>query len=102
MQEISSTYRKLMRAGSLLSLFLLGLGLVIQVLYGSAEKGYLNLSGSFPYLMSGIVVLLATPMAGLLFLVVYNVRIRQYPMAWLGIFLIILLIGGTWLIHPGN
>ena len=102
MQDISSHYRKLMRAGSIVSLCLLGIGLTLGMFEPyEVSKGWSWRSGHL-YLMLGIVTLLLTPIAGLITFFIYNIKNRQYPMAFLALILLGLLAGGTWLIHPGN
>jgi hypothetical protein len=95
MQEISIFYRKWMRAGSLSSLFFLIAGLSLQVAAGErTEMGYL-------FLITGILLLLITPLIGLIIFFIVNFRQKEFKMAFLILFLFILLIGGSWIVHPG-
>lgn len=102
MQEISIVYRKLMRIGSIASLFFLAVGLIIHVGLTQNASQLWDWRNSFLYLMIGIISLLLTPVAGLLAFFVFNIKQKQVAMAFLIVTLLALLVGGTWLIHPGH
>jgi hypothetical protein len=100
MQDISILYRKIMRTGSMLSLLCLAAGLTIRVAVSQNGSQAWDWQSSYLYLMIGIFTMLFTPVIGLLTFFIYNVKNKQYPMAILVVMLLVLLIGGTWLIHP--
>lgn len=102
MQEISLLYRKLMRAGSVVSLCLLIAGLALEALGTQNALHSWSWRSGFLYLMLGLIIMLLTPVAGLITVIIYNIKLKQYPMVFLAVILLALLAGGTWLIHPGN
>ncbi|MBL7996315.1 hypothetical protein JNM05_13175 [bacterium] len=102
MQDISQNYRILMRAGSVLSLSFLLLGLAVYAALPSGGAHEWEWRNGYIYLMIGIVSLLLTPLMGLLAFLIFSIRQREFTMAFLIVTLLVLLIGGTWLIHPGH
>lgn len=101
MQDVNGLYRVLMRFGSLSSLCLLLIGLIYNIVFPNIPDGW-NWSSGYSYLMLGLIVMLLTPVAGLITFFIHNIKIKQYAMAILVVILLALLAGGTWLIHPGN
>lgn len=102
MQEMSIPYRKLMRAGSIVSLFFLCIGLIVHAFASGDPAGMWSWRTGYPYLMIGIFTLLLTPIAGLGAFFIYNLKIKDYLMSLFIASILALLIGGTWFIHPGN
>ncbi|KAB2879067.1 hypothetical protein F9K33_10830 [bacterium] len=91
-----------MRTGSVLSLSFLVLGLTVYAVLPSDGAHVWEWRNGYVYLMIGIVSLLLTPLTGLLAFLVFSIRQRAFTMAFLIVTLLVLLIGGTWLIHPGH
>lgn len=101
MQDISSLYRRLMRIGSIISLFFLSVGLIIRSVMANESIDIWSWRSSHLYLMIGIVSLLSTPVAGLVAFFIFSIKQKQYSMVALVVTLLVLLIGGTWIVHPG-
>lgn len=92
MTEFSHIYARLMQYGSIgtIIFFIIGLLFPVVGMTGNEMQWFLQLSG---------LILFLTPLIGLLFLIVRLFQQRKLFMAWWAIGLIVLLFGGTWLLH---
>ncbi|MBX7152092.1 hypothetical protein K1X84_10655 [bacterium] len=92
MTEFSHIYARLMQYGSLSTVifFIISLFLPVLGIVKNDEQLFFQLGG---------LVLFLTPLTGLLFLIARLFQQGKLFMAWWAIGLIVLLFGGTWLLH---
>lgn len=90
MTEFSLIYVRLMQYGSLIAVILFIIGLLFPAQEIMEGQRFLRLGG---------LALFLTPLMGLVFLIVRLFQQRKLFMAWWAIGLIVLLFGGTWLLH---